>query len=646
MFYIWFLNDGSKITMSGFVGYMLNTEKEINQDEMNRLTNMTNIIAHRGPDEENFYTDENVRLGFRRLDTKGLDNGQQSLSYEDNRYHIVFDGQIYNYIELRKQLEKKGYTFETRSDTEILITLYIDKKELLLHDLRGMFSFLIWDKQEKELFGARDPFGSKPFYMMEDDQDLYFASEMKSLQSLVQENFGKETEINLEGLQHYFSFQYVPEPQTMKKGISKLEPGHYFVKKLGEKIEVKSYWKPFFKPKKYSFNSQAKKIQDTLRESVALHMRSDVPVGAFLSGGVDSSVIVALAKEINPSIETFTVGFKRDGFSEIEIAKETAEQLEVKNNHYVITPEEFIKELPNVIYYMDDPVADPAAVPLYFAAREARKKVNIILSGEGADELFAGYNIYREPGSLKVFDYIPKPLQSALKSLARQFPEGMRGKSFLERGTTSLENRFIGNANLFSETEKELFVKTYQQDYNFKKVTHPLYDQVRHYSDVQKMQYIDLHTWARGDIIVKADRIPMAHSLQLRSPFLDREVFKVASELHPEHTIANKTTKYILREAIRGVVPDSVLYNRKLGFPVPIRHWLKNELYDWAKTVIKDSPTDQFIDKSYILNLLELHQQEKIDYSRKIWSVLVFMIWYKIVFENEHYSSDSFFITK
>lgn len=632
--------------MSGFVGYLLNVEKEINQDELICLENMIDTVSHRGSGETAFYTDDNIRLGFRGLDTKDLDKVQKSLSYEDDRYHIVFDGQIYNAIELREQLEKKGYSFQSESEVEVLIALYIDKKELLLHDLRGMFSFLIWDKQENELFGARDPFGIKPFYLMTDDLGLHFASEMKSLQFLIHANVEKKPKINLEGLQHFFSFQYVPEQQTMQKGISKLEPGHYFFKKPGEEIEKRSFWKPFFKPIKYSFDTQVKKIQDTLRESVALHMRSDVPIGAFLSGGVDSSAIVALAKEINPAIETFTVGFKRDGFSEIEIAKETAEQLEVENIHHVITPEEFIEELPNVIYYMDDPVADPAAVPLYIAAREARKRVNIVLSGEGADELFAGYNIYREPGSLKIFEHIPKLLQSALKSLARQLPEGMRGKSFLERGTTRLEDRFIGNAKLFSEKEKASFIRNYQPEYHFKKVTQPLYDQVRHYEDVQKMQYIDLHTWARGDIIVKADRMPMAHSLQLRSPFLDREVFKVASELNPEHTIANKTTKYILREAIRGIVPDSVLHNKKLGFPVPIRHWLKKELYDWAKTTIEESPTDQFIDKSYVLNLLELHLDDKIDYSRKIWSVLVFMIWYETVFENKPYHSDLFFVTK
>lgn len=617
--------------MSGFVGYILNEHNEPQKEEMDQLTKAMNVIIHRGPEDVGFYTDEYARLGSRWLRTMDLKDSQQPFSYAD-RYLIVFDGKIYNYIELRKQLENKGYTFQTTSDVEVLIVLYIDKQASALDDLRGMFSFLIWDKQEKELFGARDPFGIKPFYMVENENALYCASEMKSLQPLIEEN--TEGKIKLEALQHYFSFQYVPEPQTTQPSIFKLEPGHFFRKKPGESIEISTYWQSTFVPKYRSFKEQTARIQEALRESVSLHMRSGVPIGAFLSGGVDSSAIVALAKEINPSIQTFTVGFKREGYCEIEVAKETAEQLGVENIHHVITSEEFIKELPNVIRYMDDPVADPAAVPLYIVAREARKNVNVVLSGEGADELFGGYNIYREPGALKIFEKIPQSLQTVLQSLAKQLPEGVRGKSLLERGTTSIENRFIGNAKLFSEAEKALLVKKYQSDYHFKKITQPLYDQIQHYPDVHKMQYIDLHTWARGDILVKADRMTMAHSLELRVPFLDQKVFRVASELHPKQTITNRTTKYALREAMRGIVPDSVLYNKKLGFPVPIRHWLRNELWDWAKVMIQSSPTDDFIHKPYVLHLLKVHQRGKVDYSRKVWAVLVFMIWYETVFVN------------
>ncbi|HLQ84337.1 MAG TPA: asparagine synthase (glutamine-hydrolyzing) [Pseudogracilibacillus sp.] len=608
--------------MSGFIGYILNEKIQTDDNEIKDLNEKMNQIKHRGT-KEGIYTDDYIRVGSRNLTTLTKEVNHQPLSAENGRYYIVFDGVIYNYLELKKQLQDKGYTFKTKTDTEVLLTLYIDKKEKALNDLRGMFSFVIWDKQENELFGARDTFGIKPFYFLENNHALYFASEKKSLTNLDEQN------VNLEGLQYYLSYQYVPEPYTLHKNIMKLKPGNFFKKSPGKPMQIESYSELAFKPKLTSESQQIQKIQDVLRESVHLHMQSEVPLGAFLSGGVDSSAIVAFAKEVKPDIQTFTVGFEREGFSEIDIAKNTAEQLGVSNHHYYVSPEEFIKELPQVIKYMDDPVADPASVPLYFAAREASKQVKVVLSGEGADELFGGYNIYREPSALKGFNYIPKQMQKMLKYLIKNFPEGMKGKSFIERGTTPLEDRFMGNAKIFTELEKEKILVNYQSEYHYKNITKPLYAKITDYPDVHKMQYIDLHTWARGDILVKADRMSMAHGLQLRSPFIDKEVFKIASELLPEQTIAKGTTKYILRKALEGVVPNSVMYNKKLGFPVPIRHWLKNELYDWAKNIIKNSETDELIHKSYVLNLLDKHQKNQSDHSREIWVILVFMVWYE-----------------
>lgn len=614
--------------MCGFVGYMVNKPSEVNENEKIKLKEMINAIGHRGPDDIGYFTDRYVRFGFRRLSIIDLEMGHQPLSYENERYWIVFNGEIYNYLELRKQLMSDGHAFETDSDTEVIVALYACKREQALLELRGMFSFLIWDKQEEELFGARDPFGIKPFFYTEKDTGLYCASEMKSLLYLQGNDEG-----NLEGLHDYFSYQYIPEPHTMLSAVKRLEPGSFFRKKPGELMQIKAYWKPVFKPKNYSIDQQTKRIRETLRDAVRLHMRSDVPVGAFLSGGVDSSAIVALAREINPDMKTFTVGFERTGYSEIDIAKDTAKQLNVTNFHYVIRPEEFVRELPNIIRHMDDPVADPAAVPLYFVAREARKHVKVVLSGEGADELFGGYNIYREPEDLKIFSRMPQPLKTVLRSLSEFLPEGMFGKSFLERGTTPLQDRFIGNAKLCSEIEKTFLIKDYRPAYCYSRITKPLYRQIQHYSEVHQMQYIDLHTWLRGDILVKADRMTMAHSLELRVPFLDREVFRIASELKSTHTVTKRTTKYALREAMRGIVPNSVLYNKKLGFPVPIRHWLKKELYEWAIQIIRTSPTDHLIRKSYVLHLLETHRLGKTDYSRKLWAVLVFMIWHRLYIE-------------
>ncbi|HSH25494.1 MAG TPA: asparagine synthase C-terminal domain-containing protein, partial [Massilibacterium sp.] len=372
-----------------------------------------------------------------------------------------------------------------------------------------------------------------------------------------------------------------------------------------------------------------------MRHSVSIHMRSDVPLGSFLSGGIDSTAVVALAREINPKIKTFTVGFERDGYSEIDLAKDTARILEVENIHKIVTPEEFTEALPKIVWHLDDPVADPALVPLYFVSKEARKHVKVVLSGEGSDELFGGYRIYHEPYSLRPIEKLPSFLKAILRSISKIMPEGMKGKSFLERGTTPLEDRYIGNAKMFTEKEKQLFLHTFDSDVDYRQVTHPLYEKIKSYDDVTKMQYIDLHTWLRGDILVKADKMTMANSLELRVPFLDVDVFNVASKLAPSLKVTNETTKFALRKAMEGIIPEEALMRPKLGFPVPIRHWLKNEIYDWAKEVIQTSQVEEYIDKNYVLQLLEAHCQGKGDYSRKLWTVLIFMIWHRIFVEEE-----------
>jgi asparagine synthase (glutamine-hydrolysing) len=432
------------------------------------------------------------------------------------------------------------------------------------------------------------------------------------------------------------TYQFVPEPNTMSKGIQKLEPGHYFTKKIGAPMDIKRYWKAHFTPVVKSEDEFTKEIRDVLFDSVKIHMRSDVPVGSFLSGGIDSSIIASIAKEFHPAIKTFSVGFEQNGFSEIDVAKETAEKLGVENISYVISPEEYMAELPKIMWHMDDPLADPACVPLYFVAREARKHVTVVLSGEGADELFGGYNIYREPQDLEIFNKIPAVGKSLLKGIATIMPEGMKGKSFIERGVTPMEERYIGNAKMFTEEEKRGLLNIYKEGLQYTDVTKPLYNESRGYDPVDRMQYIDIHTWMRGDILLKADKMTMAHSLELRVPFLDKAVFETASKIPTSLKTANGTTKYILRKAARGVVPDHVLDRKKLGFPVPIRHWLKNEMNEWAKNLIKESNTDHLINKAYLLKLLEDHCENKADNSRKIWTVLMFMLWHDVYVEKKY----------
>jgi asparagine synthase (glutamine-hydrolysing) len=619
--------------MCGFIGCIHDKAVELTNNDKQLFKNMNDIITHRGPDDEGFFEDEHIQFGFRRLSFIDLEAGHQPLTYENERYWIVFNGEIYNYAEIRKELMDAGLKFETSSDTEVIVALYSKIKEKTVERLRGMFAFVIWDKQEQSLYGARDHFGIKPFFYREEENRTFFGSEKKSILLAM-----KNDVLNYDAVQYYMTYQYVPEPDTMTDGIKKLEPGHYFTKKLGKPMEIERFWKASFKPVQKSEDEFIKEIRDVLFDSVNVHMISDpdVPVGSFLSGGIDSSIIASIAKQFNPSIKTFSVGFERNGFSEIDVAKETADKLGVENINYVITPEEYMNELPRIVWHLDDPLADPALVPLYFVAREARKHVKAVLSGEGADELFGGYNIYREPQSLEVFNKIPGVGKSLLSALAKVMPEGVRGKSFIERGVTPMEKRYIGNAKMFTETEKQQLLVKYNNKLDYTDITNPLYKETIGYDPVDRMQYIDIHTWMRGDILLKADKTTMANSLELRVPFLDKEVFKVASRIPTSLKTANNTTKYILRKAAEGVVPDHVLNRKKLGFPVPIRHWLKDEMNDWAKQIIRDSQTDHILNKQYVLQLLEDHCQGKMDYSRKIWTVLIFMIWHSIYLEGKY----------
>lgn len=618
-------------TMCGFIG-VIRKEPQWQTDRQRGLfQQMNHVIEHRGPDDEGYYEDEYVRFGFRRLSIIDLENGHQPLSYENERYWIIFNGEIYNYVELRETLLNEGYQFKTDSDTETILAAYSHYGVETASKLRGMFAFLIWDKEEKKVYGARDPFGIKPLYVYEEDHEYYFASEKKSIMLAKHHD-----EVDLEALQHYLTFQYVPEPSTMSQEVKKVLPGHYFTLKIGEDLRFTRYFHAYFQSKDLGEDAYIEQIQDALRDSVNVHMRSDVPVGSFLSGGIDSTFVVALAKEINPNIKTFSVGFERQGFSEIDVAKETARVLNVENIHYVISPEEYMKELPKIIWHLDDPLADPAAIPLYFVAREARKHVTVVLSGEGADELFGGYNIYREPLSLRGFQHIPPSVKGTLKWMARHLPDGMKGKSFIERGCTPLEDRYIGNAKMFEMDEKNRFYHFYDATLTYQSMTKSFYDEAAGFDDVTKMQYIDIHTWLRGDILLKADKMTMANSLELRVPFLDKRVFEVASKIPSRYKIADQTTKTILRKAARGIVPDHVLDRKKLGFPVPIRHWLKEEMYDWARNIIRESETDHLFNKNYFLSLLDEHCQNKVDNSRKIWTVLIFMIWHQIFIEEKY----------
>jgi asparagine synthase (glutamine-hydrolysing) len=590
-------------------------------------------MRHRGPDEGGVWSDDDVAIGFRRLSFIDLDLSHQPLPYLGGRYHLIFNGEIYNYLELRERLKDEfGATFETEGDGEAIVAGYHHLGQDIVRELRGMFAFLIWDAQERVLFGARDWFGIKPLYSYFDERGAFFASEKKALLHMA-----RSAEVDTTALQHYLTLQYVPEPASMQRPIRRVESGTYFTMRPGEQLKVRRYFHPDFairavpEPEKLY-----REITAVLEDSVEKHMRADpdITVGSFLSGGIDSTAVAALAKQHKPDLLTFTTGFEREGYSEIDVAAESAAAIGVEHIVKVVSAQEMMDTLPLIVWYLDDPVADPALVPLYFIAREARKRVKAVLSGEGADELFGGYTIYREPISLRPLEKLPRPVRRGMGRVGAMLPNGMRGKDLLRRGSIDIEERYYGNARIFRPDEMQGLYKAFDPAVSYMDVTAPHYAATTQLDDSTRMQYIDLFTWLRGDILVKADKMTMANSLELRVPFLDIEVFRVAGGIPTSEKLTKETTKYALRRALADVIPPHVLSRAKLGFPVPIRHWLKDEMYEWARAIITESQADALIDRTAALHLLDAHRAGEADYSRKIWTLLVFMIWHGIFVED------------
>lgn len=614
--------------MCGICGVVTRDGRPADQTLLER---MTDLIVHRGPDDAGIHIDKNVGLGFRRLSIIDLAGGHQPLSNEDGSIWIVFNGEIYNYKELRRRLLERGHRFATESDTEVIVHLYEEKGPDCVKDLRGMFGFAIWDSKQNRVMVARDHFGIKPVYYTETADTVAFGSEIKSLLAVP----GVRREVNLESFWNYLTFQYAPDPLTMFDGIYKLPAAHYMIVQDGS-LSLHRYWEVRFEEEDRPLSYYVEGTREILRDSVKAHMNSDVPRGAFLSSGVDSSTIVALLKELE-QVQTFTVGFEgAGGQSEIAYARDTARILGTEHRDTIISAREYLDVLPKLMHYQDEPVADPAAIALYFVAELASRCITVVLSGEGADEVFGGYTIYREPLSLRIFNYLPPSMRRSLGEMAKNLPEGMKGRSFLMRGSKTVQERFVGNAFIFDEETKEQFVKFHPDELGLRRpmeITGVYYDRAKEYDDVTKMQFVDFHTWLTGDILMKADKMTMANSLELRVPFLDKEVFEFASKIPMRYRMMNGTTKYVLREAVKGILPREVAERPKLGFPVPMRKWLKDEFYGWARELIDASPVGHLIDKQFVLQLLDDHKHNIRDNSRKVWTVLIFMLWHQVYVE-------------
>lgn len=606
--------------MCGFVGFTNDLK-----DASPVLQNMMDSIIHRGPDSEGKYLDADIALGFRRLSIIDLSQGHQPLFNEDKSMVLVFNGEIYNYQSLREELIKCGHEFATNTDSEVLIHGYEQWGKDLLKKLRGMFAFVIWNKNTNELFGARDFFGIKPMYYAIMNGTFMFGSEIKSF--LHHPDFKKE--LNETALENYLTFQYSPCVETFFKGVYKLLPAHCFTYKDG-KLTTERYWDiNFDADEKPELDEWVDMISDTFKNSVEAHKIADVEVGSFLSSGVDSSYVAAVANVD----KTFTVGFGEDEkYNEIGYAKEFSKYIGKENISKVITPEEYWGNFAKIQYHMDEPLADPAAVALYFVCKLASERVKVVLSGEGADEIFGGYNIYKEPDDMAFYNAIPKPIRKGIGAIASKLP-AKRGVNFLIRRSKDLEERFIGNAYIFSESERKDILSIKTDAPKAMDITKPFYDKVKGKDNVTKMQYLDLHLWMTGDILLKADKMSMANSLELRVPFLDKEVMALAQRIPKRYRVTKENTKFAMRKAALRACPPLTANKKKLGFPVPIRVWLKeDEYFNKVKTAFESENAKKFFNSEKLVSLLNDHRDGKYDYSRKIWTVYTFLVWYGVYF--------------
>ncbi len=613
--------------MCGFVGF---ANSKLVVDREKTVQEMMDSIIHRGPDSSGIHSDEQVTLGFRRLMIIDLsEEASQPMYNEDKSCVLVFNGEIYNYIEIRQDLIEKGHVFKSHSDSEVVIHGYEEYGTDILQKLRGMFAFCIWDTKEESMFLARDFFGIKPLYYTQNSTDgsFIFGSEIKSF--LKHPSFIKE--LNKDALKPYLTFQYSVLDETFFKGVFKLKPGHYMVYKNGQ-YEIEQYWDPTFDEKQNDLAHYVQKIGESIRESVAYHRISDVKVGSFLSGGVDSSYITSL---LMPN-HTFSVGSKEhEGiFNETNLAKDLSDILEIENHKTLISAEECFALLPTIQYHMDEPQSNLSSIPLYFLAELASKNVTVVLSGEGADELFGGYIWYQDSPKMELYKNIPFSIRRTLSFLSKTLPSN-RISQFLMKGGQKVEETFIGQAKVFSEEDAIKVLKDeYTKSPSIESITKKVYDVVKDKDDLTKMQYLDLKLWLPGDILLKADKMSMAHSIELRVPFLDKEVMALAGEIPSDFRVNRKNTKFALREASNEVLPEAWAKREKVGFPVPMRYWLREEkYYNIVKEMFQSDMAKEFFNTDELLRYLDEHYTKKNNYARYIYTVYVFLIWYKKFFK-------------
>ena len=609
--------------MCGFVGFCSKNVKD-----KNVIKEMNNQIVHRGPDSDGYYFDKDVNFGFRRLSIIDLKEGSQPILNEAEDIAIIFNGEIYNYQEIREELISKGYKFKTHTDTEVILHGYEEYgEEGILAKLRGMFAFTIWDSKKERLFGARDHFGIKPYYYAMTEGDFLFGSEVKAF--LKYPKFNKE--VNEKALKHYLVFQYNPLEETFFKGVKKLRPGHYYIYENG-KMEIKTYYNLTLDYQNMTFDEAVGKIEKEVEESVKYHKISDVEVGSFLSGGVDSSYVVATAL---PD-KTFSVGFDNKGFNETIYAKELSDSLGINNYSKLITPDEFFEGINKVQYYSDEPHANLSSVPLYFLSKLASEQVKVVLSGEGADELFAGYNEYADALPQRMYRKLPFSLRNKLYKKYKD-RKHFSGKTIIMKYGQKVEDRYIGPAEIMSDEQaNSLVTSKYKNTETSRDLTRKYYDEVKDMDDTSKRLYLDMKLWIVEDILLKADKMTMANSIELRVPLLDKKMWELARTIPVKHKVHNEITKYAFRKAAKNKLPEDWAKRRKLGFVVPVVVWIREEkYYKIVKEIFNKDFVSEFFDKEKINSLLDDHFNNIANNGRKIYTIYTFLKWYEIYFATQ-----------
>ena len=594
---------------------------------------MADRIVYRGPDGEGYYVDDQVALGHRRLSIIDLEGGKQPMFNEDGSLAVIFNGEIYNFQSLRKELIAAGHTFSTRSDTEVLLHGYEQWGDGLPARLRGMFTFVLWDTRTRTLFGARDIFGIKPFYYYNVDGLFLFGSEIKSF--LAHPDFKKE--LNEQRLPEYLSIEYIPNEETMFQNVYKLPGAHMFTWHAG-RLDVRRYYDiRYHIDEAPTLEEWEQRITDTFAESVAAHQIADVEVGCFLSSGVDSSFVVNEVAKGTPHVKSFSVGYTEEQYSELPYAQEFSKEIGVPNISNLVDADQFFEANRVIQWYLDEPMPNPAEVPLYFLAQNARKYVKVVLSGEGADELFGGYPMYCQ--AVHFMDYekkVPAPLRKAAGAIAAKLPE-FKGKHFLVRGAMQPWQRYMRANYVFaSPEERDRYLK---KDYRSKRPEEyfkPYFDKVAGLDEPTQLQWVDMHTWMLYDILLKADRMSMANSLELRVPFLDREMLELALSIPRRYRCDEEHTKIALRAAALRQLPESVAKRRKLGFPVPLNDWLRQDkYYAMVREKFAGPVAERFFNTEAILRLLDDHKAGRAKNMTKIWSIYSFILWYELYFVNE-----------